>query len=67
MSDVGYTDEVFGEVITAISDGRLNNEVLRSFITARVTYEDVNDRGLKELVDNKTKHMKILIEVGEGE
>lgn len=63
MSDVGYADEVFSQVITALSDGRLNNEALRSCITARVPLEDTQEGGLRELVDNKAKHMKILIKI----
>jgi len=60
---VGYDDEIFPEVIKALEDGRLDHDVLLSWITARVQLRDVVKQGLQELVNNKAKHMKILVQV----
>lgn len=60
---MGYDDEIFPEVIKALEDGRLDHDVLLSWITARVQLRDVVKQGLQELVNNKAKHMKILVQV----
>lgn len=57
-----YDDNAFAEVIDAISRGKLDAQVMKSWITKRVEMEDTND-ALMELDKNKSKHMKILIRI----
>lgn len=62
--DVLYQHGVFPAVIKAIDDGRLDKEILQSMITTRVTLDEVEEKGIKELINNKSRHIKILIKVG---
>jgi (R,R)-butanediol dehydrogenase / meso-butanediol dehydrogenase / diacetyl reductase len=61
--DVLYQHGVFPAVINAIDDGRLDKEILQSMITTRITIDEVEEKGIKELIYNKNNHIKILIKV----
>jgi threonine dehydrogenase-like Zn-dependent dehydrogenase len=64
-SDVLYAKGVFPAVIAAIADGRIDKKILESIITARVPLEDVEHKGIGELISNKANHIKILIKVAQ--
>lgn len=51
----------------AIVDGRLPIKMLEAWITARVPLEDVQNGAMQGLEENKSKHMKVLIQVNELE
>ncbi|KAL4760624.1 2,3-butanediol dehydrogenase [Aspergillus foveolatus] len=53
-------DGDFEAVIGAIKDGKLNP---RPMITSKIRMEDVEEKGFKALVDEKDKHVKILIDI----
>lgn len=61
--DVLYQHGVFPAVIKAIDDGRLDKEILQSMITTHIALDDVEEKGIKELIANKSNHIKILIKV----
>jgi hypothetical protein len=60
---LGYDDHIFPAVIRAFDDGRLNHDLLRSWITGRISLEDTQGKGLGELATNGTKHIKIFVQV----
>jgi hypothetical protein len=62
---LGYDDHIFPAVIRALDDGRLNQDLLRSWITGRILLEDTQEKGLGELAVNKGKHIKILVQVND--
>ncbi|KAF2098354.1 GroES-like protein [Rhizodiscina lignyota] len=67
VGTICYADEDYPEVIDAMADGRISMNELKKWITGRVPLENAEEGGLKELVKNKAKHMKILIRVNELE
>jgi threonine dehydrogenase-like Zn-dependent dehydrogenase len=63
--DVLYQRGVFPTIIEAIEDGRLDKDILRSMITTKINLDDVEEKGIKELINNKSRHIKILIKVND--
>lgn len=61
----GYDDHIFPAVIKALDDGRLNHDLLRSWITGRIELEDTQEKGLRELAERKSEHIKILVRVND--
>lgn len=53
----GYQDE-FSAAIDYLADGRVNVEPL---ITARIKIKDLVDKGIKELIEHGSDHIKILV------
>ncbi|KAL4903998.1 hypothetical protein BDW74DRAFT_185730 [Aspergillus multicolor] len=53
-----YTQEDFDGLIAALQEGKIQSEKL---ITSIVDLEDVIDKGLLELINNKAAHVKILV------
>ncbi|BCS20025.1 2,3-butanediol dehydrogenase [Aspergillus puulaauensis] len=53
-------DGDFEAVIDAIASGKLNP---RPMITSKIRMEEVEEKGFKALVDEKDKHVKILIDI----
>lgn len=53
----GYQDE-FQAAIDYLADGRVNIEPL---ITARIKVKDLVEKGIKELIENGSEHIKILV------
>ncbi|RDW78631.1 2,3-butanediol dehydrogenase [Aspergillus mulundensis] len=53
-------DGDFEAVIAAIAEGKLNP---RPMITSMIAMEEVEEKGFKALVDEKDKHVKILIDI----
>jgi (R,R)-butanediol dehydrogenase/meso-butanediol dehydrogenase/diacetyl reductase len=58
-----YARGVFPAVIEAMADGRLDKDILESMITTRIDLDDVEEKGVKELINNKSSHIKILVKV----
>ncbi|KAI9815541.1 MAG: hypothetical protein M1827_002675 [Pycnora praestabilis] len=58
---LGYMKEDFESVIEALRSGKLKPEAM---ITRKIKLEDVVEQGLKALIADKDKHVKILVEVG---
>jgi threonine dehydrogenase-like Zn-dependent dehydrogenase len=65
--DLLYQHGVFPIVIEAIKDGRLDKDILGSMITTKINLDDVEEKGIKELINNKSRHIKILIKVNDDE
>jgi (R,R)-butanediol dehydrogenase/meso-butanediol dehydrogenase/diacetyl reductase len=51
-------DEDFRAAVGFLGDGRINAEPL---ITARIALDDLIEKGLNELLENKTRNLKILV------
>lgn len=62
-SDLSYSSDDYKSVIQAISDGRISPEELKYLITSRIDMEDLVEKGIKELINYKEKHIKILVRV----
>jgi len=60
ITSLGYVRKDYDEVIEAIASGAMKPE---SMITQKISLENVVEDGLKELINNKDKHVKILIEM----
>jgi threonine dehydrogenase-like Zn-dependent dehydrogenase len=58
---LGYTRADVAAVIAGIADGKLRPG---GMITGRIALEDVVECGIKALVGDKERHVKILVEVG---
>lgn len=63
--DVLYRRGVFPTIIEAIEDGRLDKDILRSMITTKINLDDMEEKSIKELINNKSRHIKILIKVND--
>jgi hypothetical protein len=61
--DLLYAAGVFPAVIAAMADGRLNKNILESLITTRIGLDNIEEKGIKELINNKSKHIKIPVKV----
>ncbi|KIM93810.1 hypothetical protein OIDMADRAFT_45955 [Oidiodendron maius Zn] len=59
MAVMTYVRRDFEEVIEAVAKGLLKPDRM---ITSRIKLEDVVERGFKELIEHKDKHLKILVE-----
>jgi (R,R)-butanediol dehydrogenase/meso-butanediol dehydrogenase/diacetyl reductase len=57
---IGYDDE-FTAAINYLADGRVNVEPL---ITARIKVDELVDKGIKELIEHGSDHVKILVYPG---
>lgn len=62
-SDLSYSRGDYESVINAISTGAIPRGSLEVLITARIEMEDVEEKGIKELINFKEKHIKILVRV----
>ena len=71
---VVYDDEDFAEVMQMVAEGEMIFPATRradsysgrfagfeSLVTARIGLEDLVEKGIKELISNKDKHIKILV------
>ncbi len=62
-SDLSYSRGDYNAVITAIDEGRISLQELEYFVTARIDMKDLEEKGIKELINFKDKHIKILVRV----
>lgn len=62
-SDLSYAKGDYNSVIAAIADGRLPRDALEYLITSKIDLEDTEEKGIKELINFKEKHIKILVRV----
>jgi (R,R)-butanediol dehydrogenase/meso-butanediol dehydrogenase/diacetyl reductase len=72
---LAYTKEEFAKVIQMLSEGASSIKILMSFlltpigkfdgytklISTRIGLSDLVEKGFKELIDKKDKHLKILV------
>lgn len=66
-SDLSYTPSDYDAVISAIANGDITRQELQIFVTGRIDLEDTVERGIKELISMKDKHIKILVRVDKKE
>jgi (R,R)-butanediol dehydrogenase/meso-butanediol dehydrogenase/diacetyl reductase len=57
IGSLGYNDE-FATVLSFLVDGRLQATPM---ITGKIKLDEIIEKGFKELVENKDKHIKILV------
>ncbi|KAE8375837.1 GroES-like protein [Aspergillus bertholletiae] len=62
-SDLSFSKGDFESVIDAINRGLITHESLNSMITSRIELEELEEKGIQELIKNKEQHVKILIRV----
>jgi hypothetical protein len=75
-ASMSYTEEDFAEVVADFTKGKFSNTYLRfhtlilvagrypgveEMVTSRIQLEDVATQGFEELIQNKDKHIKILV------
>ncbi|KAJ5106714.1 hypothetical protein N7456_003389 [Penicillium angulare] len=60
VGTIGYEDCDFEAVIEALATGKI---IPRSMITSKIPMNEVVEKGLKALIHDKEKHVKILIDV----
>ena len=61
--DVCYDSTIFPAVIAAIAKGKLDLRNLENLITARIELEELEEYGIRALIENKDKHIKILVKI----
>ncbi len=61
LGSMCYTATDFEQVIDAIDKGLIDVELCRHMITGKIKLEDGLEKGFKELVEHKDKHVKVLI------
>lgn len=66
-SDIGATGRDFEAVIAAMADGSLPMDQLKAFITSRIELDELEEKGLLELINFNDKHIKILVRVDKTE
>jgi len=59
MGGMAFNNDDYPKVIEAIADGRLKPERM---ITARIPLSQLMEKGIKELIEHKDVHVKILID-----
>ncbi|KAN0095326.1 GroES-like protein [Hyaloscypha variabilis] len=57
---LGYVKQDFRDVIDAIATGNMSPG---DMITSKISLENVVDDGIKELLKNKERHVKVLVEI----
>jgi hypothetical protein len=62
-SDLSYAKGDYNSVIAAIADDLLPRDALEYLITSKIDLEDTEEKGIKELINFKEKHIKILVRV----
>jgi (R,R)-butanediol dehydrogenase / meso-butanediol dehydrogenase / diacetyl reductase len=62
-SDLSYAKGDYNSVIAAIADDRLPRDALEYLITSKIDLEDTEEKGIRELINFKEKHIKILVRV----
>ncbi|KIW99500.1 uncharacterized protein Z518_11239 [Rhinocladiella mackenziei CBS 650.93] len=60
-SDLSYSHGDYNSVISAIAEEKISPEELKIFVTSRIDMEDLEEKGIKELINFKDKHIKILV------
>ncbi|PYH86014.1 alcohol dehydrogenase [Aspergillus uvarum CBS 121591] len=55
-----FADGIFPAVIEAISSGKLNPQTM---ITSKIRMEDIVEKGFEALINEKDKHVKILVDI----
>ena len=62
-SDLSFSQGDFESVLDAIYSGAITGKDLERMITSRIELEDLEEKGIHELIKNKEEHVKILIRV----
>lgn len=65
--DLSYARGVYPTVIAAIDQGLIAQKDLDALITSRIELEDLEESGIKELINHKDKHIKILVRVDKSQ
>lgn len=63
LAVLGYQRRDFEEVIQAIADGRLKPQKM---ITRKIGLNDLVEKGIKALIKEKDKHVKILVDMDQA-
>ncbi|TDP26721.1 (R,R)-butanediol dehydrogenase/meso-butanediol dehydrogenase/diacetyl reductase [Halanaerobium congolense] len=58
IGTIAYRNGVFPTVSSLIEDGRI---VADKMITSEISLDDIEEKGFKELINNKNEHIKILV------
>lgn len=61
MGSMGLTGQDMAEVIAAFSNGSMSMAKARTMITSKIHLDDAVEEGFHQLLNNKDKHIKILI------
>ncbi|EIW53227.1 alcohol dehydrogenase GroES domain protein [Trametes versicolor FP-101664 SS1] len=61
LSSVLGCDRVHAEMLDAVADGRFPVDGLESLVTRRIPLEDLVEKGIKALLHETDKHVKILV------
>ena len=62
-SDLSFARGDIESVIDAINRGLITRHSLDSMITSRIELEELEQKGIQEIIKNKERHVKILIRV----
>lgn len=61
MGSMGLTGKDMAQVIDAFATGKMSMDKARTMITSKIHLDDAVDQGFHQLLNNKDKHIKILI------
>ena len=61
VGSLGYTTKDFAGVIKAMEAGKLEVAKVKELITGKFSLKDGVEKGFKELIEHKDKHIKILV------
>ncbi|KAL1878952.1 hypothetical protein Plec18167_004247 [Paecilomyces lecythidis] len=66
-ADLSFRPEDYHGVIQALSENKITKQEVENFITARIEMEHLEEKGIKELMNNKDRHVKILVRVDKSQ
>ncbi|KAJ9132162.1 GroES-like protein [Pleurostoma richardsiae] len=62
-ADLSFTPDDYRGVIQALAENKITKREVENFITSRIEMEDLEEKGIKELMNHKDRHVKILVRV----
>ena len=63
--DACYAKGIFEAVIAAIADGSIDSDILYAMISAKIGLDEVEARGILELINHKDRYQKSLVKVND--
>lgn len=62
-ADLSFRPEDYHGVIQALAENKITKREVENFVTSRIEMEDLEEKGIKELMNHKDRHVKILVRV----
>ncbi|VUC30071.1 unnamed protein product [Clonostachys rosea] len=66
-ADLSFRPEDYHGVIQTLAEHKITKWEVENFITSRTEMEGLEEKGIKELMNHKDRHIKILVRVDEAQ